>query len=126
MALRDHRTTYLPLRRVRKVNSHETEIIALHAGALWNQERFKVDDFLTDFVEYEVEQRFEFSAPSISYHYYGTVNYYWIICHFNGVIDPTTELKEGLKIKIPKLTQIENWLNTMMLDGEESVTTLQV
>jgi len=37
----------------------------------------------------------------ISYHAYGIVDYWWVVCVANNIIDPFEQLKEGKQIKIP-------------------------
>jgi len=44
---------------------------------------------------------------SLSLHYYGNPTWYWIICDFNRVQDPFTEIKEGEHIKIPSFSNIQ-------------------
>lgn len=41
----------------------------------------------------------------ISYRFYNTEELWWLICVYNGIIDPLTELVTGLTIQIPDLDQ---------------------
>lgn len=41
------------------------------------------------------------SWPTISYKFYNTVELWWLICKFNNVKNPFTELTPGSVIKIP-------------------------
>lgn len=47
------------------------------------------------------------SFDSLALDYYNNPTYFWVICSFNRVQDPFTELKVGQKIKIPSLSNIE-------------------
>lgn len=44
---------------------------------------------------------------SIALDYYNNPTYFWIICSFNRIQDPFTELYVGQKIKVPTLSNIE-------------------
>jgi hypothetical protein len=37
----------------------------------------------------------------ISYIYYGTISLWWLICKFNGIKNPFTDILPGRIIKIP-------------------------
>ena len=39
----------------------------------------------------------------ISFATYGSVNYWWLVCLANNVIDPFEDLYSGRQIKLPKL-----------------------
>lgn len=44
---------------------------------------------------------------SLALHFYNNPTLYWIICSFNHIQDPFMELKEGTKLKIPSISNIE-------------------
>ena len=44
---------------------------------------------------------------SLALEYYNNPTLYWIICDFNRIQDPFTELLEGQTIKIPSISNIE-------------------
>lgn len=54
---------------------------------------------------YEVQKGDTFD--SIALEYYNNPTLYWIICSFNHIQDPFTELQTGQKLKIPALSNIE-------------------
>lgn len=56
------------------------------------------------FVLHRVKQRDTFDTLSLKY--YGNPTYYWVICDFNNIQDPFTELKVGQSLKIPTLSTI--------------------
>ena len=43
---------------------------------------------------------------SLALNYYGNPTLYWVICDFNNIQDPFTDLKVGQKIKIPTLSSL--------------------
>lgn len=47
------------------------------------------------------------SFDSLALKYYKNPTLYWIICSFNRIQDPYTELEVGTTIKIPSLSTIE-------------------
>jgi hypothetical protein len=44
---------------------------------------------------------------TLALEYYNNPTLYWIICSFNRIQDPLTDLKEGDTIKIPSISSIE-------------------
>lgn len=49
--------------------------------------------------------------PNISYKFYGTTSLWWVIARFNGIIFPLKEIKVGVTLNIPELTDISKALN---------------
>ncbi len=49
----------------------------------------------------------------ISYKSYGTPQLWWLICKFNNVKNPFTELEAGKVIKIPK-PELKDWILEMI------------
>lgn len=47
------------------------------------------------------------SFDTLALHYYNNPTYYWIICSFNHIQDPYMELKPGMLIKIPSISNIK-------------------
>lgn len=49
----------------------------------------------------------EVSQPdAIAYRFYGDERLWWVICTFNGIVDPYTELTAGTKLLIPRLDEV--------------------
>jgi hypothetical protein len=46
------------------------------------------------------------SFDSLALYYYNNPTLYWVICDFNKIQDPYTELKEGDKLKIPSFSTL--------------------
>lgn len=55
---------------------------------------------ITKFDLYEVKEKDTWTA--ISYKYYNTIKLWWLICKFNNIKNPFTDLKIGNIIVIPK------------------------
>jgi len=50
----------------------------------------------------------------ISYKKYGTIEYWWLICKFNNIINPLEFPTEGIYLKLPTvevITMIKNMVN---------------
>lgn len=47
------------------------------------------------------------TLDSLALEFYNNPTLYWIICSFNRIQDPFIELKEGQKLKIPSISNIE-------------------
>ena len=43
---------------------------------------------------------------SIALDYYNSPTLYWVICDFNSIQDPFTELKTGQQLKVPVLSSV--------------------
>lgn len=59
----------------------------------------------TVYTSYEVQRGDTFD--SIALEFYNNPTLYWIICSFNRIQDPFTELEEGQVLKIPSISNIE-------------------
>ena len=59
----------------------------------------------TVYTSYEV-QRGD-TLDSIALDFYNNPTLYWVICSFNRIQDPFTELVEGQVLKIPSISNIE-------------------
>ena len=46
----------------------------------------------------------------ISYFVYGSSDYWWMICKFNGICDVFSELVSGVVIDIPSLIDLNNYI----------------
>lgn len=51
------------------------------------------------------------SWTSIAFKFYGTEDLWWLICKTNGIVDPSTELIEGVEINILKKQYIAKVLS---------------
>ena len=51
-------------------------------------------------------------APLIAAREYGSISGWWIICYYNGVIDPKKELTVSRRLKIPSVSSMEEYLRS--------------
>lgn len=58
-------------------------------------------------VIYLVEQKYVGKPHLLGYVFYGDIGLWWIICAYNGVIDPMEEIIEGKALLIPTLDRIK-------------------
>ena len=40
---------------------------------------------------------------AIAHKHYGDADLWWVICYYNGIIDPLNDMKIGAKIKVPNI-----------------------
>ena len=87
----------------RYVLGGKTEVSAF-ALEWWNKIQMKPD--VTDIV-YVMEKKYEGRPHLLGYVFYGDSLLWWIICQFNGILDPFDELIEGKVLIIPTLERIK-------------------
>lgn len=46
----------------------------------------------------------------LSYDLYGDLDYWWVLCAVNGVVNPFTDMIAGMLWKVPALTDIQSML----------------
>lgn len=82
-------------------------------------EQVRVPDFLNaSYVDrirkLVIDQTYELQAGDIGYpdllssRLYGTIDYWWILCMYNGCVDPLTDMVAGAKWSIPTSDSIQN------------------
>jgi hypothetical protein len=71
-----------------------------------------------------LDETLENSPDLISYLYYGTESYWWIICDVNNISDPSTELPRGKQIAIPRLSDISSYLQFKNSKNNSSSTNI--
>ena len=54
----------------------------------------------------EVKQAFEGRLDLVAYDVYQDVNLWWVIADLNKIVDPMTELRAGLRIRIPSPARV--------------------
>lgn len=65
----------------------------------------------TDIVYY-IEPQYENKPYLLGYTFYGDEGLWWIICQYNGIIDPLTELTVGKLILVPTIERVKSSLFT--------------
>lgn len=73
---------------------------------------------------FQVTSSEEGTPDAIAYRFYGKEELWWLICTFNGIIDPYTELVAGLKLRIPKLDEVFLFINENRARAEQRVASL--
>jgi hypothetical protein len=63
-------------------------------------------------------------APLIAARQYGSISYWWIICYYNGIIDPKKELVAGMRLRIPSAASMEDYLRTATQSARSRVISL--
>jgi len=91
------------VRTSRYVSGGVTEV---NASALewWERTVFPVND---DDTSYVVEKKFEGRLDLITAVYLSEPRYWWIVAQYNNILDPYTEVKEGVVIYIPSLERVK-------------------
>lgn len=54
---------------------------------------------------FQVTDTEAFQPDAVAHKYYGDSKLWWLICSYNGIIDPYTQFVSGLKVKVPKLDE---------------------
>ena len=109
MASPTFRSSHIPLGR------YGRKIVAERGRAVIFYERTGLKDSVTTSTLYEVSEAFENRAPSISNEVYGDEKYWWIICIFNGILDPTKDITVGLRLLIPDKAELDAYLSRSAL-----------
>lgn len=52
------------------------------------------------------------NAPGIAFTVYGDVNYWWVVCLYNGILDPISGLEPGVVLQLPSLADINALLSS--------------
>lgn len=64
--------------------------------------------YLKDDISYTIHYAAEGDTwDSLALNYYNNPTFFWIICDFNRVQDPFTEIKVGTAIKIPSFSELD-------------------
>lgn len=64
------------------------------------------------------------NSPGIAFDYYGSADYWWIICMFNGILDPVEDLTPGRVLQLPSLADINAFLSLKETEGQDLTTTI--
>ena len=103
------RSTHIPQLRI---GSGDTAAIRPDWGnALFFKENNDIQSKVLTFSRHVVTEIDEFAPATISQRYYDTHQYWWVVCLYNDILDPTSELYAGREIRIPDRAQVENYLS---------------
>jgi hypothetical protein len=62
---------------------------------------------------YLVKQHEEFNLQIISFNVYRTVDLWWVIATYNGIINPLVEVKAGITLTMPTLESVNNYFRNV-------------
>ena len=71
-----------------------------------------------------VTQAYVANAPGIAFDYYGSQDYWWVVCLFNGILDPIEDFVPGLALQLPSLTDINAFLSLKETEGQDLTVTI--
>jgi len=58
-------------------------------------------------IVYFVEQKYEGKPQLLGYVFYGDTGLWWIICQYNGILDPIEEIVAGKLLLIPTIERVK-------------------
>lgn len=73
---------------------------------------------------YVVGQSDVANAPGIAFNFYGSVDYWWVVCMYNGILDPISEFAPGLVLQLPTLADVNAFLSAQGAPQASAVVTL--
>ena len=68
-----------------------------------------------------IDDDLENNADLISFRFYRTTNYWWLICEVNNITDPLTELTRGKQLAIPSLSDILLYIQSKQSSNSTNV-----
>lgn len=82
-----------------------------------------IKQILTPDESYVITQSDEANAPGLAFRFYGDRSYWWVLCLYNGIIDPILGFEPGQVIQIPNLADINALLSSQ---SEQQLTASSV
>jgi hypothetical protein len=61
------------------------------------------------------------NSPGLAYQIYGDRNYWWVICMYNGILDPMQDLQPGTVLQIPSITSVNAFLTREIVQERKVV-----
>lgn len=68
----------------------------------------------------------EFRPERISFKFYNTVGWWWVICMFNGVVNPLEDLYAGREILIPDINDVHKFLELSKVSAAPVTGTIKI
>lgn len=116
MTIGYQRDTYCPKVVLKESGRNRQEVSLDVLSASYNN----IHEDVTAF-QYFVVTESEAGLPdAIAKRFYDTEELWWMICVYNAIIDPYTELVAGMRIKIPDLQQVTLALYNQNKERESS------
>lgn len=101
------RVIYIPIATVQQSGrSASFQLLDYHQASYNAIRREKIN-----YVEFTVTDSEEHQPDAIAYKFYKDEGFWWLICLFNGIVEPMSELVTGTVIKIPYLSEVLTLLN---------------
>lgn len=117
-----HRSRHIPLTWARF--GARVELRADLALATQNRYGHDVDRYVTTYSKYIIRAQEAYAAPTLAYKFYGSVDYWWFLMWYNGIVNPTRELHAGLEIKVPDRAQMMTYLSVVEQTNTDSFVRL--
>lgn len=73
---------------------------------------------------YAIDGADQANAPGIAFSFYGSADYWWIVCLYNGILDPITELVPGLVLQLPNLADVNAFLSSQDTQQLDALVTI--
>lgn len=109
-----NRGTFIPKIALRINHERVSYLDILDAGYLESLDNIVIEK------EYLIEGQYEGHPELLSYQLYSTVDYWWILCLVNEIIDPISDFTMNKKIAIPSLASIQDFLTKAVSIGNKS------
>jgi hypothetical protein len=58
-----------------------------------------------------VSEKYVANLPGLADDVYGTIDFWWVIAMFNGIIDPINDMRIGRMINLPRYDDVVSFLN---------------
>jgi hypothetical protein len=65
-----------------------------------------LNDKIRNYSQFKVTQSEEGRADIISKRFYETEELWWVVCYYNGIVNPILDLVPGLTLKIPNYQEL--------------------
>lgn len=62
------------------------------------------------------------NLPGLSFIKYGVVDYWRILLHYNGLVDPIQDVYAGMSFRIPTQAGIVSWLSAQQENQQTTIT----
>lgn len=74
--------------------------------------------------QYTVTQGDTANSFGLAFSIYGDKGYWWVLCMFNGILDPISEIAPGTLLNLPSLADINNFLTSQDSNVVNSTVTI--
>ena len=92
--------------KMRRYTQVFDEGVQQNRAGYYRKDLYKSNTNKSDDIVWAIEPGYEFRSDLISFKFYGTAKYDWIIEDLNDIKDPIKDLHIGLKLTIPSQTRI--------------------